>query len=251
MSRFAARLRDLSERLSLPQPARSRILLEISGDLEALFETYRERGLSEEDAAREALSHIDLSDDSLAGLCRVHGGWFRRFVETLAHRAGPVWERILLVVTALGAIGLSGVLLQAVPMSRAAGIRLVPVACVALAALGVGAWKAWVLILLGDHRPTRLRPGLDALLGLSVLQLFIAFGALWISAIHVVRSMASAPVRAGFATMAWLQSSLALLVLSLSLAILVGLVWFFLLTKVVSIEHREATALLRGLGTDG
>lgn len=251
MSRFTPRLRELSERLSLPQAARARILLEVSGDLEALFRRYVEKGLSEADAEREALSRIDLSDEALEELCRVHGGWFRRFVETLAHRAGPTWERLLLIGLAVAALVLSGVLLQAVPMSKAAGVGFIPVAGVTLAALSMAAWKVWELFLVRDHRPARLRFGLDALVGLSVLQVFLAFGALWVSAVHVFRSTTTAPAQAGLATMGWLEGSLALLVLSLSLAIVVGLVWFFLLTRVVSIEQREATALLEAWGTEG
>jgi len=244
MSRFTAVLRDLSDRLSLPQPARSRILLEVSGDLEALFQSFLERGLSEEDAEREALAHIDLSSDAIQDLGRVHGGWFRRFVDTLAHRAGPRWERALLVLLILGGVVLSGSLLNAVPMSRAAGIWLLPVGCAALGALIVAVWKGYVLLLLRDHRPRRLRRGLGALVGLSVLQVFLAFGGVWFTGIGAVRLITHEPLQAGVVTMQWLQHSLALLILGLSLGLLGGLVWFFLLTRVVSIEHQEATALL-------
>jgi len=251
MSRFTPALRALSERLRLPQAARSRILLEISGDLDDLFRTCLERGLSEEEAEREAMSRVDLSEEALDDLCRVHGGWLRRVADTLARTAGPVWERALLVVLALGAVGLGGGVLQAVPMSRAAGVALVPVVAVALAGLAAGIRKAWVLMVLGDQRPARLRSGLDAVLGLSVLQIFVAFGALWVTAVGAFRSTAREPLQAGLMTMHWLQSSLALLVVSLSLAIVVGLLWFFLLINVVSIEHREAAALLGGWGEEG
>ncbi len=244
MSRFTVVLRDLSDRLSLPQPARSRILLEISGDLEALFQSFLERGLSEEEAEQEALAHIDLSSEAIQDLGRVHGGWFRSFVDTLAHRAGPRWERALLVLLILGGVLLSGALLNAVPMSRAAGIWFLPVGCTALGALIVSGWKTYVLFLLRDHRPRRLRRGLDTLLGLSVLQVFLAFGGVWFTGVGSVRSIAREPLRAGVVTMQWLQHSLALLILALSLGLLAGLVWFFLLTRVVSIEHQEAAALL-------
>lgn len=165
-------------------------------------------------------------------------------MDTLAHRAGPIWERALLILLVLGSVGLSGGLVQAVPMSRAAGIWLVPVGCAALGVLVLAVWKAWVLLLLGDHRPIRLRWGLDALLGLSVLQIFLAFGGLWLTAIGAVRSIAREPLQAGIMTMYWLERSLALLIPGLGLALLGGLVWFFLLMKVASIEHQEATALL-------
>jgi hypothetical protein len=245
MNRFVHALRQLSERLSLPQPARCRVLLEVSGDLEDVFQSYLEKGLSPEDAEREALRHVDLSDEALAELGRVHGGWFRRFADSLAGRMGPIWERALLVALGLGGVVLGGGLLRGVPMSRAAGLWLVPVAGLALIGLALGVWKAWGLFVRGDHRPARLRVGLDAIVGLSVLQVFVAFGALWVTALGAIRATEGrAPRVVGLMTMHWLRSSLALLVLSLSLAIVVGLAWFFLLMHVVSIERREAVALL-------
>jgi hypothetical protein len=245
MNRFAPELRRLSGRLSLPQPARCRVLLEISGDLEDLFQSYRDKGLPPEDAEREALNRIDLSDEALAELRRVHGGWLRRFADGLAGRMGPTWERALLAALGLGGVVLGGGILRAVPMSRAAGLGLVPVAGLALAGLAIGAGRVWNLFVRGDHRPARLRAGLDAIARLSVLQLFVAFGALWVTALGAVRATEGrAPRAVGLMTMHWLQGSLALLVLSLSLAIVVGLVWFFLLMHVVSIERREAVALL-------
>ena len=47
-------------------------------------------------------------------------------------------------------------------------------------------------------------------------------------------------------TMRWLQGALALLDMSLSLALVGGVLWFFLLGKVASIEHDDAASLLGG-----
>ena len=244
MSRFTGLLRSLSDRLDLPQPARSRILLEIAGDLEALFQSFVDKGLPEEEAERETLAQVDLSDEALEALGRVHGGWFRRVVYALAQRGGAGWERALLVLLVGGGVILSGGVLQAVPMSRVAGLWFLPVACAALGAVVVAVWKAYVLFLVGDHRPLRLRRGLGLLLGLSVLEIFLAFQGLGAAAVGTVRAIVREPGQAGVVTMHWLQSGLGLLIPSLSLALLGGLAWFFLLTKIVSIEHQEATALL-------
>ena len=42
MSRFAASLREISGRLNLPQPARARVLTEIAGDLDDLYQAFLE-----------------------------------------------------------------------------------------------------------------------------------------------------------------------------------------------------------------
>ena len=246
MSRFAGTLRDLSERLDLPQPARARVLTEVAGDLEDLYQLYLERGSPEESAEREALGRLDLSDEALRGLARVHGGWFRRLSDSISERAGSRWETGLLGLLVLGTIALSGAILNAVPMSRSAGVWLAPVVGAAVIVIGVGVWKLYTLSLRGDHRPRRLRTGLGAMLGFSVAQFFVAFVGLGSSAIQALRGLGVDPAQAGPLTLQWFQSALALLVMSMSLALVGGLFWFFLLGKVTSIEHDEAAALLAG-----
>ncbi len=110
--------------------------------------------------------------------------------------------------------------------------------------LGIGTWKAWVLWLRGDHRPHGLHTGLGTMLGLSVLQLFLAFAGLGATAWGTLRAVRLEPALAGPSTLQWLLSALALLVMGLSLALVGGLVWFFLLGRVVSIERAEAATLL-------
>ncbi|MCG6990218.1 MAG: hypothetical protein LJF06_18915 [Gemmatimonadetes bacterium] len=244
MSRFEAVLREISGRVNLPQPARTRVLAEIAGDLDDFFQAFLERGASEEDAERQALGHIDLSDEALRDLARVHGNWFRRLSDSIAERAGSRWELTLVGLLVLLAVFLSGAVVQAVPICRAAGAWLIPVACAAVATLGIGAWKAHVLWLRGDHRPKGLHAGLGAMLGLSVLQLFLAFAGVWVTAWAALRAVGLEPAQAGITTMHWLLGALALLVMGMSLALVCGLAWFILLGKVASIERAEAAALL-------
>jgi hypothetical protein len=144
----------------------------------------------------------------------------------------------------LAGVFLSGAVLQAMPMSRSAGPWLFPVVSAAVATMAVGAWKVRVLWLRGDHRPRGLRSGLGVMLGLLVLQLFLAFGGVWISAFRTLSTIRLDPEPAGVMTMQWLLGALALLVMSLSLALVGSLVWFLLLGKVSSIERAEAAMLL-------
>lgn len=244
MSRFETVLREISGRVDLPQPARARVLTEIAGDLDDLYHAFLQRGASAEDAERQTLGHIDLSDEALRDLARVHGGWYRRLSDSVAARAGSRWELVLVGLLVLLAVFLSGAVLQAAPIAHAAGPWLVPVACVAVATLGIGAWKAHVLWLRGDHRPKRLHTGLAAMLGLSVLQLFLAFVGVGVTAWAALRAVDLDPAEAGITTMHWLLGALALLVMSMSLALVCGLAWFILLGKVAAIERADAAALL-------
>lgn len=244
MSPFASALRELSDRLSLPQPARARVLMEVAGDLEALRQALVDRGLSPEEAEDQALERIDLSDDAVRSLVQVHGGWFRRVTDSIGERAGSRWEAVLLTALILVGLLLSGSVLHAIPLAREAGASLAPVALAAAVAFGIGAWKAYVLWIRADHRPRGLHDGLGPLLGAVVLQLFLAFAALGFTALTTVHAIRVAPEAAGPTTFHWLLEALATLTMSLSLALSGGLVWFVLLGKVAAIERSEAETLL-------
>ena len=100
MSRFAAVLRRVSDGLDLPQPTKSRILLEMGADLEDAYRHHRGQGLSEEEAVRRAEESFAVSDEALKHLARIHlaGG---QFADRLISQLGSLWAKILLVLWVL------------------------------------------------------------------------------------------------------------------------------------------------------
>jgi hypothetical protein len=60
MARFSSIIRDLNSRLDLPQPARSRVLLEIHADLEDLYEFYLQKGAEAAEAEKMAEERLGL-----------------------------------------------------------------------------------------------------------------------------------------------------------------------------------------------
>ena len=100
MSRFNIFLHRTGERLALPKATRSLILVEIAADLEDLFNHYVQEGLSEDEAAARAEEKVDMSDEALVELVRIHSdarGWTDRIVR----RAQPFWERIAMALIVL------------------------------------------------------------------------------------------------------------------------------------------------------
>ena len=100
MSRFNQFLHHTGERLTLPKATRSLILVEIASDLEDLFQHYIRQGSSEEEAAARAEEKVNMSDEALAELVRIHSerrGWSDR----ISRRAQTLWERIALSLIVL------------------------------------------------------------------------------------------------------------------------------------------------------
>ncbi len=84
-SRFADIISKTGDRLRLPLPARTRILLEIHADLEDLYEYFRTQGMSDTDAHEEALRRFDLSDAALIALLIGSLGWWLQAL-AITHR---------------------------------------------------------------------------------------------------------------------------------------------------------------------
>ena len=107
MSRFNLFLHRTGERLALPKATRSLILVEIASDLEELFDHYVQEGLSEDEAAARAEEKVDMSDEALAELVRIHSD-ARSWTDRIARRTQPFWEQIAMVLIVLFFFAASG-----------------------------------------------------------------------------------------------------------------------------------------------
>ena len=75
--KFVPELRRISAELRLPEPARSRVLLEMAADLEALYLHFRERGLTDDEAVALAGERLLASPEAVDGLILAYSpeGW--------------------------------------------------------------------------------------------------------------------------------------------------------------------------------
>jgi hypothetical protein len=246
MTRFTETLRDINDRLDLPQPARSRVLLEIAADLDGLHRYYCDRGLSEEEARRRAVEQCDLSDEALAELTRVHLSPYRRFLDRLGAQARTRWERALLAVFLLIVAVMAGGLATSGDVFRVAGPPSWPALALTLAALALGLQKLYTAHLSQDHDLTRLRAGSGTLLVLAGLNLLTGVTAYSLVLYRIARHMAiDVNEGAPLVTQSLLSGS-ALLVICLLAAIVCSVLWFLVENQIGRIEEAEAALLLNG-----
>jgi biopolymer transport protein ExbB/TolQ len=74
MRRFTEILRGAAERLDLPQPTKSNVLLELAADLEDLFLHYRSQGQDEEEAIRMVTIRDAIALSTGKDLARMQSG---------------------------------------------------------------------------------------------------------------------------------------------------------------------------------
>src|SRR5690606_35990989 len=84
--RFLPALRRISDELTLPEPAKSRVVLEMAADLVSLYEHHRARGRGEEEAAQLAEETILASPEALRHLVLLHTTGHARWLGWAAGR---------------------------------------------------------------------------------------------------------------------------------------------------------------------
>ena len=244
MSRFAAVLKRISDGLDLPQPTRSRILLEMAGDLEDLYEHHRAQGLDERQAARRAEEAFAASDEALKHLARIHdasGG----LTDRVARQAGSWWEKALLVVWLLAVVAVAGAVVTKVHFFVIISPFTWPIVGLAAAAFAFTLWRLYTLKTAPD--PRRLRSGLGFLLFLAAASLMLAVcGFFYHLRWYAFQTWQGAPETVFMMFGNWTLAISALMIVGLLTAILAALAWFLLVNLVARAENREADALLVG-----
>jgi len=240
MSRFNVFLHRTGERLALPKATRSLILVEIASDLEDLFQHYLHEGLSEEEAAAKAEEKVDMSDEALAELVRIHSearGWSDRIVR----RMQPLWERVAMDLI---------VLFFVASLALGAGIKLfVHYSAFLWPILGIFVVLAVVFIVqmarFSDHpSPRRLRESLATPLFLGAASLVVGFAGTGIEFYRTMMRMAGDPEHAAPLFAKFVLEGTATLAVALLVAIAAGIAWFFLAGRVARFEDAAAGAFL-------
>jgi len=240
MSRFNVFLHRTGERLALPKATRSLILVEIASDLEDLFQHYLHEGLSEEEAAAKAEEKVDMSDEALAELVRIHSetrGWTDRIVR----RAQPFWERIAMTLIVLFFVAAPILEADARPFAHVNNF-IWPIAGIFLALLASFIFQ---MTRFSDHpSPRRLRDSLATPLFLGAASLLVGFAGAAIEFYRTLMRMAAEPERAAPLFAKVVLENTSTLAIALLVALAAGVAWFVLAGRVARLEDDAARTFM-------
>ena len=244
MNRFADVLAATASRLTVPEPARSRILLELAADMEDLYTAYLERGKSDDEARRGVLDHFDLSDEALRELVRVHDTPIQGILNGLSSQAEGKWEKGILAVLVVGvALGFGRVVFQG-GILQVSSVFVWPVLAVGAWALGIGWWKGRRLFGTSSSSLRNPSGGIGLILGLVGLEVFFGLAGIWIELYLVALRLAQAPGESLVLLVEWLEMASATLTITLGMALATTLLWFLLAGRARRIERQAAAHLV-------
>ncbi len=244
MNRFRDLLREIFVKLDLPQPEKSRILIEIASDLEDAYRYYLERGHADEEAARMAMERFSLSDEALAELAKIHQSTFRRFLGRLSEQAQSRWERLLLAVIVIVVAGLAARTTLTADIYRHAGAFVWPELGAAVVAFAIFVVEAYRLCLKKSYDAARLREGPGMILALGGLALLAGLGGSLAEFHRAAGAVASDSNLLLPSLVEWGIRTSAVMTIGILSAMAAGLAWFLLMGRVREIEAAEAAALI-------
>jgi hypothetical protein len=244
MKRFGDVLSSVAARLDVPEPAHSRILLELAADMEDLHLAYLQKGLSELEAQEAVVEQFQLSDEALRDLARVHDTTLQRSLDSLSGPVRSVSARLLLGLVALSVLVPSGRILVRAGTYGDAGPVVWLLLPLLLAGVILGIWKAHRLYLTTPERSRSLQKGLIGLLGLASLQVGLAVAGIWVELYRNALQIRRTPGQALRFLVEWLLQTSATLVVALSGALVLGFLWFFLQTRARHLEEAAVNRLL-------
>lgn len=240
MSRFNMFLHETGERLALPKATRSLILVEIASDLEDLFQHYLQQGLSEEEAAAQAEEKVDMSDEALAELVRIHSD-ARGWTDRVTRRVQPLWERISMAMIVILFIAASTLEHGLKPLAHMTW-SIWPILGILLA---LAIFFTVQMVRFSDHQsPRRLRNSLVTPLFLGAASVVVGFAGTGIDLYRTFMRMAANPKVAAPLFAETVLRGTSTLAIALLVALGAGVVWFFLAGRVARLEDDFARAFM-------
>lgn len=244
MSRFNQALLTADARLNVPEPARSRILLEIAADMDDLYQEYLGRGTSEAEAEAEVMDHFDLSEEALGELVRIHDTPLQRSLEKVSGNVRGPWSQLLMAVLAMFVTVGSGTLLFRMRLYGEASGLVWIVIPILVFGLVIAAGRIRSLHRAGPVWSPSLGHGLSRLLALAAVILAVTGAGLWVELYLSALRIRGAPDETMIHLVGWLYMASATLVIALSSALVLGFLWFFLQARVRQHELAAAADLL-------
>ena len=246
MTRFAPLLQHASARIDLPQPTKSRILLEMAGDLEDLFQHHLSQGLDETEAARRAEEAFAITDDNLRSLIMIHKSAIDRFGDALASQVGTWWEKLLLFLfLGIALLLASGVALRTNVLERAT-LFVWPILGLAVVAFAIVFSKLAQLFRPGDLDVRRFRRNLWMLLFFAVGILTVGVFGFFVEICFYFNQAAHASGLENMSPPAGIFAEQIAVMMNVTMlsAILTAIAWFLLVSVAASLEKRRAAELL-------
>jgi len=242
MSRFTPLLQRMNERLNLPQPEKSRVLLEMAGDLDELYKLYLSRGYDESDAQRLAEEKIEASDETIELLIQLNDTFMRKLLRRLSELTQKRIENFSWI-TLLVLIGLMCVMKIMNSKLVYDSVFIWILSFLGVSLFGISFSKYYSLYIKKDHGIPSLHSGLSLIFFLGVLSILTGINGFFYELHIAFMNIAAETEKMQIYFPMAIKRSLSLIAVSFVIAVYAVLVWFIFTLKTLYIEQLEKNVL--------
>lgn len=233
----------MSAALDLPEPQKSRVILEIAEDLECLAAEYRAAGVEEDEAIARAQDRLLVSPEAVRALVRLHTSGPERFFSRLASHLQTGFNAFLFAAATLPLL-LAGTLVVAGEVPHRLNAPLLwPLLLGGLAMLATAARSARVIRRRCRPLATARRAAFSLLPLAAIVGAIGLLGFFW-KLYSVAQLLGSGRSDDLTALVSHLVAGASLLTLGLLVAIAGGFAHLLLVNRIARIERLECAALL-------
>lgn len=237
----AAMVRAMVEGLSLPLPTRTRLIQELTQDLNGLTRRLVARGVPLDEARRQAIEMLAPDPTTLAEIEAFSLPFYQRLTASLRPSRLRRAERAALALATVALLALEASALLGAGLLDDPSAFLWPVLALGALTLAAVLTKAFQLWVKGQHR--RPRRGLRLVDGLAGLTLCAAVVGVLVDFIGLATAMEAAPAAGADMVTAWVVRDAALLSTGIILALAGALGRFGLSAWITHVEHRHRQAI--------
>ena len=251
---FAPILKRIHDKLDLPQAAKSRIVLEISADMEDLYQECKERGMTDDEAVRKVCETMEASNETLRELTEIHTSLFNRIANRISDRPLSLWENLVLVTVLLLITGVSAHTILTTPFFSRANVAVYPVLAVFIGTMVRAAFMVPRLFFTTGRDPRNMRRGLStifaggslcaviSLLGYVIDLYFSRMDAMFLGPDFFLYFIDSGSSLSG--AVEWLIRNTSMMMFGMFTVMTISLIWFMMLNKAVRNEQAETVMLI-------
>jgi hypothetical protein len=257
MNSFKPFLRRINEKLDLPQSTKSTIILEITADLNDLFEHYISEGFSEKEARQMAQEKMDISEEALLQLIELHQSGLKKLLQRLSLKSLARWEKGVLTIILLIVLAFFIPVMSSSTFFLQSSLFVWPILFFSFIALAISLRKVYELYVKQVHATKKLRNGMTLLWMLSGLSLFTGIFGYFFEIYQSGGYTILPAVNLFFHLFSFSDinhphpniidmflRSCSVGMVSLLMTVFIALLWFGLMTKIEKIERAEFEFLL-------
>jgi len=256
MSHFTPVLKNINDRLNLPQPIKSRIILEIAADLEDTFSFYQTKGYSPKEAHQKTIARLNLTDETLNELVQIHQSGWRKFLNRLSEQAQTRWERFILFLVLIFIAAVGGKAIFSTQFFLQASKFIWPILGIFLGIIIIALSKFYQFYIKKDHYIRHLRTGISLIPVLGGVNLFVGVSGYILELYSTTRTtmysgvfdVITTVVEVGdvefFGAVEHVLKCASMAMTCTFVTIFTALLWFVLITKIHQIEQAEMAFLI-------